>query len=110
MLGRATLTMETSSRVMNPAARTTASAFQRSGSGRYSPPRGGTGRAVPAEGTVCGSSTRGPTDLRRWLLAFSVGGVDMPRPSHRARAVASVRHPSPRDRDADSHPGGPGEL
>ena len=44
MLGRATLTIETSSRVMNPAARTTASAFQRFGSGRYSSSCGGAGR------------------------------------------------------------------
>jgi hypothetical protein len=33
MLGSATLTIETSSRVMNPATRQTASAFQRFGSG-----------------------------------------------------------------------------
>src|SRR3954454_18570290 len=57
MLGRATLTIETSRRVMKPAARTTASAFQRSGSGRYSPLRGRAGRTAAADATDRGSLT-----------------------------------------------------
>src|SRR4051794_35486670 len=51
MLGRATLTIETSSRVMNPAASTTASAFQRLGSGRYSSWLGFVGRIEAAATT-----------------------------------------------------------
>ena len=72
MLGRATFTIETSSRVMNPAARTTASAFQRTGSGRYSSCPGDAGRVEAAEAT---------------------DRVDMPPPCHRAQPVAPVLHP-----------------
>src|SRR5690242_7796023 len=52
MLPRATLTIETSSRVMNPAARRTLSAFQRSGSARYSACPGGAGRTEEATDVV----------------------------------------------------------
>ena len=63
MLGRATLTIETSSRVMNPAARTTASAIQRSGSGRYPASLGGAGGVEAAE-------AGGP-----WLVDTRIGGL-----------------------------------
>src|SRR4051794_22427367 len=59
MLGKATLTIETSSKVINPAARTTASAFQRSGSARYSPWSGGAERVEAAEATDRGLSISG---------------------------------------------------
>src|SRR3954454_13281296 len=48
MLGRATLTIEASSRVINPAASKTPSAIHRCGSGRYSSWRAGAGPADAA--------------------------------------------------------------
>jgi hypothetical protein len=56
MLGSATLTIETSSSVMKPAARQMLSAIQRSGSGRYPSPPGGAGGVEGVEGTGRGSS------------------------------------------------------
>ena len=56
MLGSATLTIETSSRVMKPATRQTASAFQRSGSGTKAP----SSPVVAAGGAWVGTSAIGP--------------------------------------------------
>src|SRR3954449_12896764 len=88
MLGSATLTIETSSRVMNPAARTTPSAFQRSGSGAYSSWRGVAGRGKAAEAADRGSSTPGSMgsssdvwlpnsdDIRRPFADLAIGVID----------------------------------
>src|SRR4051794_4333028 len=96
MLGRATLTIETSSRVMNPAARTTASAIQRFGSGRYSS-RGGVWRGAAPAATEPGSSTPGSPVSNPGVCPGNADDapdpVDMSAPCHRARAVAPVPTP-----------------
>src|SRR3954469_17676388 len=75
MLGSATLTIETSSRVMNPAARQTPSAIQRSGSGRYPSP-GGAGAAGAAEATDRGSPTPAPIDSAAGVAVASCADSD----------------------------------
>src|SRR3954453_18117198 len=98
MLGRATLTIETSSRVMNPAARRTAGAFQRAGSGRYSSLPGAPGRVEAAEAADRAATV--PLSgalMRASMLRFSGAlrtredPLQPPWSAHRERRFSSAR-------------------